>query len=474
MTNTIFVYKAKRRRNSLSYIPYKKFYNSLYDHIDIDSVIEKIGTENMTSVVCQGNLTGDFVRNALGFDELEDYEDEEDTITVDDDNKGVDVLIVWTDKKPHESNVKKQIQSIRGVAGLFIRRDKNNIKYAEVAIICNASSSRMKTRNANVKTRGKEILQMIDVIAKDKKCKYVALKALDNVITYYHKFGFRLVNYPFHKERPEISEYVGRLGRINTAIDKINNKRSTRKHRKHHDNSKLEKLHGEKDMIMEKFKRFLVGLYDVKERANFRYSETPDTEDETGEDFVEDLADSGYRMYKPLVRRTPNAGRKTMKRRKGKGGHHELYFIPAIAAAKLYDNYNKKTRKNKKTKRKTQKKRGGSAPIGRNVNEGKWLIRNNKDSINYWRNNILPTLNADDDEIQTTTNAMNFFITELEYFDDMGDEEREETMGEDYDRTWNYVELDNGTILFGHTHKIEQSDALEDMQLGPDAEIVDR
>ena len=477
MTNTIFVYKAKRRRNSLTYIPYKKFYNSLYEHIDIDTILEKIGTENMTSIVCQGNLTGDFVRNALGFDEIEEYEDEEDTVTVGDDSKGVDVLIVWTDRKPDETDQKKQIQSIRGVAGLFIKRDKNKIKYAEVAIICNASSSRMKTRRANVKTRGKEILQLIDVIAKDKKCKYVALKALDNVVTYYHKFGFRLVNYPFHKEKPEISEYVGRLGRINTRIDKINNKRSTKKHRKHHDNSELEKLHREKKMIMEKFKRFLVGLHNVKERANFRYSETPDTEDETGEDFIEDLADSGYRMYKPLVRRTPTAGKKTRKRkmkRKGKGGHHELYFIPAIAAAKIYDNYNnKKTRKNKKTKRKTRSKRGGSAPIERNVNEGKWLIRNNRDSINYWRNNILPTLNADDDEIQTTTNAMNFFITELEYFDDMGDEEREETMGEDYDRTWNYVELDNGTILFGHTHEIEQSDALEDMQLGPDTEIVD-
>lgn len=445
MTNTIFVYKAKRRRNSLTYVPYKKFYNRLYDHIDIDSVLEKIGTENMTSVVCQGNLTGDFVRNALGFDEQEDYEDEDETVTVDDDSKGVDVLIVWTDKKPNESNVKKQIQSIRGVAGLFIRRDKNRVKYAEVAIICNAISSRMKTRKANVKTRGKEILQMIDVIAKDKKCKYVALKALDNVITYYHKFGFRLVNYPFHKERPEISEYVGRLGRINSEIDKINNKRSTRKHRKHHDNSKLEKLHREKDIIMEKFKRFLVGLYNIKERANFRYSETPDTEDETGDDFIEDLADSGYRMYKPLVRRTPTAsGRKT-----------------------------KKNKKNKKTK-KTRSKRGGSAPTERNVNEGKWLIRNNKDSINYWRNNVLPTLNADDHNIETATNAMNFFITELEFFEEMGDVEREETMGEDYDRTWNYVELDNGTILFGHTDKIEQSNALEDMQLGPDAEIIDR
>ena len=385
MTNTIFVYKAKRRRNSLTYVPYKKFYNSLYDHIDIDSVLEKIGTENMTSIVCQGNLTGDFVRNALGFDELEEYEDEEETVTVDDDSKGVDVLIVWTDRKPNESNVKKQIQSIRGVAGLFIRRDKNKIKYAEVAVICNASSSRMKTRKANIKTRGKEILQMIDVIARDKKCKYVTLKALDNVITYYHKFGFRLVNYPFHKERPEISEYVGRLGRINTEIDRINNKRSTRKHRKHHDNSKLEKLHREKDMIMEKFKRFLVGLYDVKERANFRYSETPDTDDETGEDFVEDLADSGYRMYKPLVRRTPNAGRKTRKR-KGKGGHHELYFLPTLAAAKYYDNYYRQTRKrrNKKTKRKTRSKKGGIA------SKIEWLVENTQYNINRFRNSNLP------------------------------------------------------------------------------------
>ena len=148
MTNTIFVYKAKRRRNSLRYVPYKKFYNSLYDHIDIDSVLEKIGTDNMSSIICQDNLTGDFVRNALGFDEIEDYEDEEETVTVDDDSKGVDVLIVWTDKKPNENSLRKQIQSIRGVAGLFIKRDKNNIKYTEVGIICNAVSSKMKTKKS--------------------------------------------------------------------------------------------------------------------------------------------------------------------------------------------------------------------------------------------------------------------------------------------------------------------------------------
>ena len=352
MTNTIFVYKAKRRRNSLRYVPYKKFYNSLYDHIDIDSVIEKIGTDNMSSIICQDNLTGDFVRNALGFDEIEDYEDEEETVTVDDDSKGVDVLIVWTDKKPNENSLRKQIQSIRGVAGLFIKRDKNNIKYTEVGIICNAVSSKMKTRKSSIKTRAKEVLQLIDVIARDKKCKYVALKALDNVITYYHKFGYKLVNYPFHEERPEISEYVGRLGRINNEINKINNKRSTRKHKKYHDNSKLEKLHREKDMIMEKFKRFLVGLYDVKERANFRYSETPDTDDETGYDFVEDLSDSGYRMYKSLMRRTPNAGRKTRRRKR-------------------------------KSKRKTRTQRGGIVDT--------WIVACNPEAINRFKRRVEPS-----------------------------------------------------------------------------------
>ena len=63
---------------------------------------------------------------------------------------------------------------------------------------------------------------------------------------------------------------------------------------------------------------------------------------------------------------------------------------------------------------------------------------------------------------------------ELEYFDDMGQEEREESMGEDYDKTWNYVELEDRSIHFGHTHAVDLDVAREDFELGPDAEIVDR
>lgn len=444
MTNTIFIYKAKRSRNKLKYLPYKKHYNSLYDQIDIDTILEKIAGEQMYSVMCQGNLTSEFVSNALGFDEIEDYEDADDgeIITVDENSKGVDILVLWTDKRPTTSG--NIIQSVRGIAGLHIRKDNRKNKYAELSIICNASSSKMKTRYANLKKKGKEILELLDQLAKDKKCKYITLKALDNVITYYHKFGYKLVNYPFDEEKTSTTDYVKRLNQINSTIDKLERKHSTKKHKKRDDLHELEMLDKEKYLIMNKFQRYLVGLYNVNDRANFNYSETPDTEDETGDDFVEDLSDNGYRMYKSLVKKTPNAGKKTRK--------------------------NKKT----KTRKKTRSNRGSSAAGDRDVNEGKWLIKNNKDSITHWQGFVLPTLNADNNDIDTISNAMTFFLTELEYFDDMGDEERQETMGEDYDKTWNYVELKDRSILFGHTHEIDVDVARQDFELGPDAEIIDR
>ena len=102
------------------------------------------------------------------------------------------------------------------------------------------------------------------------------------------------------------------------------------------------------------------------------------------------------------------------------------------------------------------------------------LLENNKDSIEHWKDFVLPILNADNNEIETISNAMNFFITELEYFDDMDQVEREETMGEDYDKTWNYVELKDRTIQFGHTHETDRDTARDEFELGPDAEIIDR
>ena len=77
-----------------------------------------------------------------------------------------------------ETNKKKRLQSLRGLAGLYIRTDKKGDKYAEVAIICNAPGSRATTRKENIKKRGKEILNLIEELAKGEDCKYMALKAL--------------------------------------------------------------------------------------------------------------------------------------------------------------------------------------------------------------------------------------------------------------------------------------------------------
>ena len=105
---------------------------------------------------------------------------------------------------------------------------------------------------------------------------------------------------------------------------------------------------------MNKFQRYLVGLYNVNDRVNFNYSETPDSEDETGDDFVEDLSDNGYRMYKSLVKKTPNAGKKSRK--------------------------NNKT----KTRNKTRGKKGGI------VSKIEWIVENTQHNIDRFQDSGLP------------------------------------------------------------------------------------
>ena len=72
----------------------------------------------------------------------------------------------------------------------------------------------------------------------------------------------------------------------------------------------------EKRTIKEKLKRYMIGLYDVKERANFKYDYTPDTYAETGMDFVDELEEDGYKMYKSLRNNTANAASSTRKKNK--------------------------------------------------------------------------------------------------------------------------------------------------------------
>jgi hypothetical protein len=357
----IFIFKAQRQRNSLEYVPYYNAdnQNENYQAVNIEKVIKKLGSQKISDIVCQNNLSNDFVRSALGLTEADLYEDEEDTITLSKHDKGVDLLIIWTDTKQEEPNAKKRFQSIRGIAGVYVGHDKKGIKHSKVSILCNAIASKVKTRKENLKKRGKQILQLIELLSRENNCEYITLDALDNVITYYHLFGYKLVNHPFTAERTSTTDYVKRLGVVVEKIRKVQERKTTRSDRKKNRMKDLMALLKEKRTIKEKLKRYMIGLYDVKERANFKYDYTPDTYAETGMDFVDELEDDGYKMYKSLRNNTANAASSTRKKnKKGK----------------------KKTRKDGGKKKKTGKKntrKGGTAaldPYSDEVNAASCLL----------------------------------------------------------------------------------------------------
>ena len=316
----IFIFKAQRQRNSLEYVPYYNAdnQNENYQAVNIEKVIKKLGSQKISDIVCQNNLSNDFVRNALGLTEADLYEDEEDTITLSKHDKGVDLLIIWTDTKQQEPNAKKRFQSIRGIAGIYVGHDKKGIKYSNVSILCNAIASKVKTRKENLKKRGKQILQLIELLSRENNCEYITLDALDNVITYYHLFGYKLVNHPFTAERTSTTDYVKRLGVVVEKIRKVQERKTTRSDRKKNRMKDLMALLKEKRTIKEKLKRYMTGLYDVKERANFKYDYTPDTYAETGMDFVDELEEDGYKMYKSLRNNTATASSTRKKNKKGK------------------------------------------------------------------------------------------------------------------------------------------------------------
>ena len=314
----IFIFKAQRQRNSLEYVPYYNAdnQNKNYQAVNIEKIIKKLGSQKISDIVCQNNLSNDFVRNALGLTEADLYEHEEDTITLSKNDKGVDLLIIWTDTKQQEPNAKKRFQSIRGIAGIYVGHDKKGIKYSNVSILCNAIASKVKTRKENLKKKGKQILQLIELLSRENNCEYITLDALDNVITYYHLFGYKLVNHPFTAERTSTTDYVKRLGVVVEKIRKVQERKTTRSDRKKNRMKDLMALLKEKRTIKEKLKRYMTGLYDVKERANFKYDYTPDTYAETGMDFVDELEVHGYKMYKSLRNNTANAASSTRKKNK--------------------------------------------------------------------------------------------------------------------------------------------------------------
>ena len=138
----------------------------------------------------------------------------------------------------------------------------------------------------------KRYSKLIDKISYENNCKYITLHALDNVITYYHALGYKLVHYPFQKEKTEVSEYITRLNHVNLEIKKI---------RQDIPSTELNELYKEKKVIMQYLKRFLTGLYDIKCLSNFKLDGMYDLFKETKHGYIEELIENGYKMYKIYV-----------------------------------------------------------------------------------------------------------------------------------------------------------------------------
>ena len=69
--NSVFIYKPERESNTLRYVPYFNMDNNNdeYKLFDIEKKIEKLGSSRLSDIMCQSNVTNDFVRVALGFSE---------------------------------------------------------------------------------------------------------------------------------------------------------------------------------------------------------------------------------------------------------------------------------------------------------------------------------------------------------------------------------------------------------------------
>ena len=98
--------------------------------------------------------------------------------------------------------VHKFENDIRGFATIYHYSDDASNAYLYINLICNSIFHPMKTR-ANQDLRrigGKAIIELVIQLAQQIGCSYVKLSAIDEVIPYYYKLGFRFLNAPLNSE----------------------------------------------------------------------------------------------------------------------------------------------------------------------------------------------------------------------------------------------------------------------------------
>ena len=165
---------------------------------------------------------------------------------------------------------------IRGFASVIIGKDTHNKTYYYIDLICNAKEHSMKLRSDISRIRASLLMNKIIYDAKKQKVKYIKLKALESVISYYNKlYGFNFKNKIYsRKEKQREAKVISELYHI------IKESRIT-------DNEKMIE-----DFIKSKreFIKAVEGYYTEEDRR-----ERPT------EIMFSDRIHNGFTMYKPLI-----------------------------------------------------------------------------------------------------------------------------------------------------------------------------
>ena len=98
--------------------------------------------------------------------------------------------------------VHKFQNDIRGFATIYHYSDNAGKTYLYINLICNSIFHSMKTRATKDLRRigGKAIIERVIQLAQQLGCDYVKLSAIDAVIPYYYKLGFRFLSAPLNSE----------------------------------------------------------------------------------------------------------------------------------------------------------------------------------------------------------------------------------------------------------------------------------
>ena len=280
--------------------------------------------------------------------------------------KDADVILVSRDKK------KNKLYDVRGFVCIKLGKnarggdDKDSIY---IDLICNAAAKRGAVgRTGKEIASGKLLLNEVKKFASEAGYPKIGLKALETVIPYYYKFGWRFVESCDAPEKDWIKEDVGNL----FSALRISN-----------EEAKEQKVTEE----LQKFKRFLPGLSKETALRTIRYSDDDEFEDaidaNTIRAHVGSLRDNGYPMLF-CSSWYDEGGKKGGKRKTRKKKRKKR------SKTRRKKHHKKRTTRSKKVRKKRRKNKTRRGGGGSSSNESRSTKRARSHGVN-----ILPTIRND-------------------------------------------------------------------------------